>query len=85
MPIDTLSIVIPVYNEVDTITNILDKISEVNLLNNIGKEIIVVDDASTDGTDIKILDYIKRMKEAGIQYEKHTSNRGKGAAIRTGI
>ena len=48
-------------------------------LNKIKKEIIVVDDCSTDSTS-KILSKIK-----GIKLIKHSSNHGKGAAIRSGL
>ena len=57
--INTLSIVIPAYNEEATITLILDKVSEVELMNDIGKEIIIVNDCSKDATEQKILDYQK--------------------------
>ena len=47
MSINTLTIIIPCYNEKNTIVKLLDKIEEVK---NIDKEIIVVDDKSTDGS-----------------------------------
>ena len=40
--IETLSIIIPAYNEGRTIHLILDKVKEVNLINNIKKEVIIV-------------------------------------------
>lgn len=72
-----LSVIVPVYNEAKTIRQILEKINSVAL----DKEIIVVDDGSSDGTS-KLL--------AGINYNNlkaihHTSNRGKGAAVLTGL
>jgi glycosyltransferase involved in cell wall biosynthesis len=75
MPI--LSVIVPVYNEASTIRQVIDKIR----LANIDKEIIVVDDSSNDGTD-KLL--------GGLQYPNlkvmhHSSNRGKGAAVLTGL
>ena len=47
---DTLSIVIPVYNEARTIHQILDLLRELKLVNGIGKEIILVNDCSTDAS-----------------------------------
>lgn len=80
-----LSIVIPVYNEENTITEILDSVKQVELYDNISKEIILVNDASTDGTDEVIKVYIKDNPTLGIAYEVHQVNKGKGAALHTGI
>jgi glycosyltransferase involved in cell wall biosynthesis len=41
---ETLSIIIPAYNEEETIHFILDKIEEVKLVNDINKEAIIVND-----------------------------------------
>ena len=46
----TLSIVIPCFNEKNNILAVLKKVSEVKLIHGIQKEIIIVDDRSTDGT-----------------------------------
>ena len=81
----TLSIIIPAYNEGRTIHKILDKIKNVTLLNSIKKEIIIVNDSSKDNTEELILDYIKNNDELPIKYFKHEINRGKGAALHTGI
>ncbi len=72
-----LSIIIPVYNEEKTIQQILEKISALA----ISKEIIVVDDGSCDGTG-KIL---RGMQCEFLKIIHHTSNRGKGAAVLTGL
>jgi glycosyltransferase involved in cell wall biosynthesis len=80
-----LSILIPAYNEGNTIHLILDKIKDVNLLNEIEKEIIIVNDCSTDNTDVAIQKYIDNNSELNIQYFKHNFNKGKGAALHTGI
>lgn len=80
-----LSIVVPVFNEENTITDILDSVKEVELYNNINKEIILVNDASTDGTDDIIKTYINDNPDQGIVYEVHEINKGKGAALHTGI
>lgn len=80
-----LSIIIPVYNESSTVHLILDKIKNVQLPQNINKEIIIVDDCSTDDTKLKIENYISQNKESNIQLFTHTKNKGKGAALHTGI
>ncbi len=72
-----LSVILPVYNEAKTIRQILEKINSVN----IDKEVIVVDDGSSDGTD-RILNEIKFNN---LKVIHHTSNRGKGSAVLTGI
>jgi glycosyltransferase involved in cell wall biosynthesis len=81
----TLSIIIPAYNEAKTIHLILDKIKEVELLNQINKQIIIVNDCSTDDTEGSIKAYIEKNQDSKIQYFKHEINQGKGAAIHTGI
>jgi glycosyltransferase involved in cell wall biosynthesis len=85
MNISKLSIVIPAYNEARTIHFILDKIKKVSLVNDIAKEVIIVNDCSTDDTESAILNYIEQNKELGIVYYKHEFNKGKGAALHTGI
>jgi glycosyltransferase involved in cell wall biosynthesis len=80
-----LSIIIPIYNEAATIHLILDKIKNVSLPDNIEKEIIIVDDCSTDNSKTKIEDYIVGNSELDIKSYQHHKNKGKGAAIHTGI
>lgn len=80
-----LSIVIPAYNEGKTIHLILDKIKQVQLQENVEKEIIIVNDCSKDNTEEAILSYSQKNKELNIQYRKHEVNKGKGAALHTGI
>jgi glycosyltransferase involved in cell wall biosynthesis len=83
--INTLSIVIPAYNEGPTIHHILNRIKEVRLDKGIEKEIIIVNDCSKDNTEESILRYQSENPELNIQYYKHEINRGKGAALHTGI
>lgn len=80
-----LSIVIPAYNEANTIHLILDKIKAVQMTYSVDKEIIIVNDCSTDATEENVLAYIAANPELTISYHKHETNKGKGAAIRTGI
>ncbi len=73
----TLSVVVPVYNEVNTIREVYERISAVAL----DKEIVLVDDCSTDGTR----EVIKTLGSDGVKVLFHEKNMGKGAALRTGI
>ena len=81
----TLSIIIPVFNESNTIALLLDKIKEVKLLCNLTKDIIVIDDGSSDNTCNIIKNYIDNNKELNIRLTSHKVNKGKGAAIHSGI
>ncbi len=79
IPADYLvSVVMPVYNEVRTIRQIVEHVQAVPLR----KEIIAVDDCSTDGTAA----VLEELARAGhIRLFKHRANRGKGAAVRSGL
>ena len=80
-----LSIVIPAYNEGPTIHKILDKVKAVNLIGDLEKEVIIVNDCSKDNTEEAIHHYMSQNPEFNIQYYKHELNKGKGAALHTGI
>ncbi len=80
-----LSVVIPAYNEAPTIHKILDKVLAVEFIDNtITTELIIVDDCSSDGTDVAVENYFKD-KDVDYQFSKHEVNKGKGAALHTGI
>jgi glycosyltransferase involved in cell wall biosynthesis len=81
----TLSIVIPAYNEGRTIHLILNKVKEVQLMHQMQKEIIIVNDCSKDNTEEAILQYKSSNPDLNISYYKHEVNKGKGAALHTGI
>lgn len=85
MSIKKLSIVIPAYNEARTIHQILDKVASVELLEGIEKEVIVVNDCSTDDTLNALTLYSQLHPEMGLQVFNHVTNKGKGAALHTGI
>ena len=70
-----LSIIIPVYNEIKTIEKLINKIFKLK----IKKQVIVVDDGSSDGTEILLKKYKKKIDELLI----HKRNLGKGAAIKS--
>jgi glycosyltransferase involved in cell wall biosynthesis len=74
-----LSVIIPCFNEIKTIDTVVDAVRNSPYDD---KEIIIVDDCSTDGTREKLKNELeKRVKK--VIY--HDTNRGKGAAIRSGI
>ena len=81
----TLSIVIPAYNEAPTIHFILDKVKAVELANGLKKEVIIVNDCSKDDTKGAIQRYMADNPGLPIQYYEHEVNQGKGAALHTGI
>lgn len=80
-----LSIVIPVFNEANTIATTLNKIKSVTLNNHIKKQLIIVNDCSTDNSLQTIQNYIQTNADVEIFLYSHTTNKGKGAAIHTGI
>jgi glycosyltransferase involved in cell wall biosynthesis len=82
---NTLSIIIPVYNEADTIAEILNAVLSVALGGGVRKEVIVINDASTDDTEKRVIDYINNHSKTEIQYVRQNVNQGKGAAIHRGI
>jgi glycosyltransferase involved in cell wall biosynthesis len=84
-PIKKLSIVIPAYNEGRYIHNILNKVKDVELIGNVQKELILVNDCSKDDTEEAILEFIAAHPEMDMKYYKHEVNKGKGAALHTGI
>ena len=73
-----ISIIIPIYNEEELIEKVLARVRTLP----IEKELILVDDHSTDRTP-EIL--ATEAKKPGTVVLRHEVNRGKGAAIRTGL
>ena len=73
-----ISVVIPVYNESATLEEILERVRAVEL----ETEIILVDDGSSDGSR----DLVRQLASDGrVMAVFHDENRGKGAALRSGI
>jgi glycosyltransferase involved in cell wall biosynthesis len=64
---------------------ILDKIKKVTLPQNISKEIIIINDCSTDNSKLQIETYIANNTNLDIKFFNHEKNKGKGAALHTGI
>ena len=81
----TLTIIIPAYNEERNLASVLDSVMQVELPYGADKEIIVVDDGSADDTVGRIQSFIAANPQARINLIRHTSNQGKGAAIRTAL
>ena len=74
-----LSVVVPVFNERATVAEVIRRVRAVDVP--VDVEVIVVADGSSDGTD-KVL---TALADSTIRVLTHPVNRGKGAAIRTGM
>jgi len=81
----TLSIVIPAYNEERTIHLILNKVKAVSLPSGWNKEVILVNDCSKDNTAGAVQQYQAGNPDFPIRFIQHEVNKGKGAALHTGI
>ena len=81
----TLSIIIPAYNEEKTIHLILDKVLAVRLIDEMRKEIVIVNDCSSDNSNGVIEKYIASHPEQKFIFYSQEKNKGKGAAIHKGI
>lgn len=76
-----LSIVVPVFNERNTLVELLRRVRSVELPDDIDREIVVVDDGSSDGTR----EVLRQLSDSTVRVVLHETNRGKGAALRTGF
>lgn len=66
-------VLLPVFNEATVIISVIKSIKKAGF-----KKILVVDDGSTDNT-------YDRLKKSGSIVLRHSINRGKGAAVKTGL
>ena len=79
----TLSVVIPVYNEINFFERVLVRVENAKLPEGVDRQIVCVDDCSTDGTR----ELLQRLaaERPHLRVLFHDVNQGKGAAIRTGL
>jgi glycosyltransferase involved in cell wall biosynthesis len=80
MPLKTISIVIPCFNEEKTLETLVERVLAADTCG-LDAEIIIVDDKSQDGSLDKTL--ALGDAHANVSVLKHETNRGKGAAMRT--
>ena len=76
----SLTVVMPLYNEAATVRTSVDRLLATVLP--VDVELIVVDDGSSDGGADTLIDLVD---SGTIRLIRHPKNRGKGAAVRTGI
>ena len=74
-----LSVIVPVFNERTTVVEIMRRMRAVELP--VDREFVIVDDGSSDGTQ----QVLSQLGDSTVKIVKHPANRGKGAAIRTGL
>ena len=77
-----LSVIVPCYNEARTLAEIVGRVLAADRCG-LDLEIVIVDDGSRDGS-AAIIDGLAR-RHPEIVAERHGANRGKGAALRTGL
>jgi len=80
----TLSVIIPAYNESNTIIGILNRVIQA-LIPDISREVIVVNDCSKDDTAKLVEGFISENPTSNVRLVNHEVNKGKGAALHTGI
>ena len=78
----TLSILMPVYDEAPTVEHALRELLSTDL--GVDFHVVVVDDGSRDGS-AAIVERVAAEEPARVEVVRHPGNRGKGAAIRTGL
>jgi len=81
----TLSILMPAFNEKNTLSEIVEKIDRVELSSDLKKQLIIIDDFSTDGTRELIKNLKSEFSELNILDLYQPENMGKGAALQRGI
>ncbi len=74
-----LTVIVPAHNEQSTLFRTVSSLLALSLP--CPHEIIVVDDGSTDDTQV----ILRRMKHPRLSVIQHDENRGKGAAVLTGL
>ncbi len=72
-----LSVIVPAFNEEATVTTLLQRVLEQPFVG----QVVVVDDGSADATAV----LARQCQDPRVRVVSHSTNRGKGAAIRTGL
>jgi glycosyltransferase involved in cell wall biosynthesis len=80
-PYRKLSVIVPVFNERNTVVEVVRRMRAVQLPGDLDLEIVIVDDGSTDGTR----QVLPQLRDSTVRIVEHPENRGKGAAVRTGL
>jgi glycosyltransferase involved in cell wall biosynthesis len=88
--VDSLSVVIPVFNEEGTLAELLRRVASAPLPSTVrALELVVVDDCSTDSSWLLLEGWSPSPRGDGVSLStvrrRHDRNRGKGAAVRTGF
>ncbi len=73
-----LSVIIPIFNERNTLDQLVERVQRTSF----EKEVLLIDDGSTDGSSDQIT---LLARQDNVKALHHKVNRGKGAAVRTGI
>lgn len=81
----TLSILIPLYNEEEFVGELLSRVAAVPLPGGLEREIVIVNDCSRDGSVAAVEAFIASRPDLVVRLIHHEKNSGKGAAIRTAI
>ena len=85
MPFDTISAVLPAYNEEENIETAIKRVADVlSALDLRDWEVIVVDDGSADQTG-QIADRLAGEDPAHVRVFHHNPNRGYAEALKTGF
>jgi glycosyltransferase involved in cell wall biosynthesis len=78
----SLSIVVFAYNEAANVASVLSELKQWIAVNEPDAEVLLVDDGSTDGTVERARPVLEGVRH---QILVHSSNRGIGAALKTGV
>ncbi|MEM9081994.1 MAG: glycosyltransferase family 2 protein [Planctomycetota bacterium] len=78
-----LTVIMPCYNEAPTLAESVARVLAAELPEGVVRDVVIVDDASTDESR-SIAERLANENDA-VSFVTHPRNRGKGAAVRTGI
>ncbi len=81
----TLSILIPVFNEARTVRKLLERVATVHFIGGVKTQLVVVNDCSKDDTDAEVRAFMRDNPNVDLVYRQHEKNQGKGAALHTAL